>query len=155
MEESFGARRARIKPLWIGYGVLAVLLVVMFWAFAKASGAGNRAEPDKTKYQGVFLTNNQSYFGKLTFEPGFYVLRDVHYLQQTKVDTKEKKGTEIKLIKLGDEVHGPTDAMYIEPYSVLFWENLKDDSKVSKAIKQSVFMENNKKPTDAAPEQVP
>jgi hypothetical protein len=68
-------------------------------------------------------------------------LTNVYYLQ-----TSDKTGqassanvsaspSDVSLAKLGNEMHGPEDAMYISKEQVLFWENLKDSGKVSKAIK--------------------
>jgi hypothetical protein len=39
-------------------------------------------------------------------------------------------------VKLGSELHGPQDAMFIDSDKVMFWENMKDDSKVVQAIHQ-------------------
>jgi hypothetical protein len=39
-------------------------------------------------------------------------------------------------VKLGNEMHGPQDQMFIRNEHVLFVENLKDDSKVVQAIQQ-------------------
>ncbi len=39
-----------------------------------------------------------------------------------------------QLIKLGEEVHGPEDAMIINRDQVLFYENLKPGGKVSQLI---------------------
>lgn len=41
---------------------------------------------------------------------------------------------ELTLIKLGAEIHGPTDSIRINRDHILFVETLKDDSKVVKAI---------------------
>jgi hypothetical protein len=35
---------------------------------------------------------------------------------------------------LGSELHGPEDKMSVSSEQVLFWENLKNDSKVVQAI---------------------
>jgi len=40
------------------------------------------------------------------------------------------------LIKLGNEIHGPADSMIITKDHILFIEQLKDDSKVVRAIKE-------------------
>lgn len=92
-------------------------------------------------YQSVFLTNGQVYFGKLSVSGRFYKLTDIYYLQAPQ-DLQDQKGIanpqqNIKLVKLGNELHGPQDQMYIERDKVLFWENMKDDSKVVTAIKQN------------------
>jgi hypothetical protein len=103
-------------------------------------------------YQAVFLTNNQVYFGKLSFNYKSAMLTDIYYLQVTQNLQQATSGTtstspsttnnnstqpKINLVKLGNELHGPQDAMYIERDKILFWENMKDDSKVVQAIKES------------------
>ena len=95
-------------------------------------------------YQAVFLTNGQVYFGKLSASGNFFKLTDIYYLQATQplqqAGTGETPATptqpNIQLVKLGSELHGPQDAMYIEHDKVLFWENMKDDSKVVDPIKK-------------------
>ena len=56
--------------------------------------------------------------------------------QQVQPSTTSTSSTpqQVQLVKLGNELHGPEDAMYINRQSVLFWENLKNDGKVAKAI---------------------
>jgi hypothetical protein len=44
--------------------------------------------------------------------------------------------TNINIVKLGGELHGPTDEMRINRDTVLFIEDLKSDSKVVSAINQ-------------------
>ena|SRR3989338_7827997 len=101
----------------------------------------------KTKgYQSVFLTNGQVYFGKISKSGQWIKLSDVYYLQITDPlqpagnqgdSVIPKKEQSIQLVKLGSELHGPADVMYIEKDKILFWENMKDDSKVLQAIKQN------------------
>lgn len=84
---------------------------------------------DKSTYQSVFLSNGQTYFGKITkITDSQITLEDIYYL---KTDNPN-----VELVKLGNELHGPQDKMYIERKEVQFWENLKQSSKVSQAIKQ-------------------
>ena len=92
----------------------------------------------------IFLTNGQVYFGKLKSRGSWIVLTDIYYLQlkeqlqsNTAATAPTAAGQEnIQLVKLGSELHGPEDAMYIKPDKVLFWENLKPDSKAVTAIKK-------------------
>ena len=49
-------------------------------------------------------------------------------------DKENSDNSDVQLIKLGNELHGPEDQMQITKDQVLFWENLKADGKVSKAI---------------------
>jgi hypothetical protein len=73
-------------------------------------------DTDSSIFQGVFLTNGQVYFGKLSLQDAnTYKLTNVYYLAED--------GT--TLTKLGNEPHKPKDAMYIERSQVSFWENLK------------------------------
>ena len=84
---------------------------------------------DSVVYQAVFLTNDQIYFGHLkNIDPSYLILSDVYYV---KVD----EGGAGHLVKLGAlEPHGPQDKMIINRGQVLFWENLKADSQVTKTI---------------------
>jgi hypothetical protein len=126
--------------------VLAVLLVLVAvatlgWFTNKAYGAMRADAAVKGKqYQAVFLTNGQVYFGKVSKVDNSYVkLSDIYYLQvQQQVqpkDNSQAQQPQVSLAKLGGELHGPEDMMYISRQQVLFWENLKDDGKVTKAIK--------------------
>jgi len=40
------------------------------------------------------------------------------------------------LVKLGKELHGPADDMEISRAQILFFENLKNDGEVAKAIQK-------------------
>lgn len=97
------------------------------------------------KFQAVFLTNGQVYFGKLSnVEDNYVKLTQIYYLQvqqdvQPSTDDKESSSSsnaQVSLTKLGSELHGPEDAMYIAKDQVLFWENLNDNSKVTEAIQE-------------------
>ncbi len=93
------------------------------------------------QYQALFLTNGQVYFGKLTKPTGEYVvLKDIYYLQTQPAQPAAGSNSantqqSLTLAKLGNELHGPEDIMYVSNDQVLFWENLKDSGKVVEAIK--------------------
>ena len=102
-------------------------------------------------YVAVFLTNNQVYFGKLGSLDGQYAtLTEVYYLRvqpalsdggNVKVEDAKTAGAaagknDMTLIKLGDELHGPTDEIKLNRDHILLVEELKEDSKVVKAIEQ-------------------
>jgi len=96
---------------------------------------------DGAKNQAVFLTNGQVYFGKITTINDKYVdLQSIYYLNsQQQPDTNNKNATQqtnFSLVKLGCELHGPADEMVINREQISFWENLKSDGKVAKAIEQ-------------------
>ncbi len=122
-------------------GIIVSLIVIMgvLGAHHKQGSAATDIEADK--YQAVFMTNGQVYFGKLSDVTRTYAdLTDVYYLQvqqavQPAANNTDQK-SQVSLTKLGSELHGPTDKMHISRDQILFWENLKDDSTVVKAIKE-------------------
>ena len=68
------------------------------------------------------------------------MLREVFYLQVTQaLQPKEQDAPpqqNINLVKLGGELHGPQDEMVLNRDHILFYEDLKSDSQVVKAIVQ-------------------
>lgn len=118
--------------------VIIVVLALGAW-FAWSSMSGDAAVKGN-EYQAVFLTNGQVYFGKVSDINGGYVkLTDIYYLQvqqsvQPDSKSSSNNNSQVSLAKLGSELHGPEDAMYISRQQVLFWENLKNDGKVVQAI---------------------
>lgn len=94
------------------------------------------SQVEKDKFQAVFLSNGQVYFGKINhIDESTMTLNDIYYL---KSGTFKQDGTvsgTLALAKLGkDEVHAPEDAMNIDRNNVEFWENLKNDGQITKAI---------------------
>ena len=97
-----------------------------------------------TDWQAVFLTNGQVYFGKVqSYNSNFVNLEDIYYLQVVQAPLQQTQEgaaaptqgqSELSLVKLGNELHGPQDAMKINADHVLFTEKLKSDSKVVDAI---------------------
>lgn len=92
-----------------------------------------------SEYQALFLTNGQVYFGHLSHTSGEYVkLTDIYYLQVQQTvqpgSTATNQQQQVSLAKLGSELHGPEDQMYVAKNQVLFFENLKKDGKVTAAI---------------------
>lgn len=88
------------------------------------------------KYQAVFVNVNgtnggQVYFGKITDLNSQYIrLSNVFYIQNQATQDGQASGS-YNLVKLGCELHGPTDEMLINRGEVFFWENLKNDSQVA------------------------
>jgi len=125
----------RTSYRWVWWVIIIIVAAVLvFWVtngFAFTSALGNG-------YQAVFLTNDQVYFGKLAKVDSQYpVLRDVYYLQVTQTlqpRNANAPATNINLVKLGGELHGPEDAMVLNRDHIIFYEDLKVDSQVVKAI---------------------
>lgn len=122
--------------------VVVVVAAIMFW---KTEGDDVESY-SKDAYHAVFLSNNQVYFGKLAAVTNERVeLTDIYYLQvnQQIQPVQQEQGAEaakpqsqLSLVKLGNEIHGPTDKMVINREQLLFYEELKGDSRVTKAIEQ-------------------
>jgi hypothetical protein len=134
------------EPNWLRITSVVLLfsLTILAVAIALLMYFGKSNEGDsitKDKYQAVFLSNGQVYFGKVNALNNQYVdLRDIYYLnsqsQSADGTTEGEKDTNstFSLVKLGCELHGPADQMIINREQVTFWENLKSDGKVAKAI---------------------
>ena len=127
--------------------IVTILIAAVFFYFSIFKSPSSSI--NENGWQAVFLENDQVYFGKLTLTSNFYVLRKVYYLQTEEkdndqlgnlatksVDVEINKNKDItrKLIKLGNELHGPEDAMFIEKSKVLFWENMKNISTIVQSI---------------------
>jgi hypothetical protein len=139
------AAATKRRMSWIKIAIVTVLVLAGagagWWFMVKNSES---ALVNKEQYQTVFLSNGQVYFGKLdVINKDYLKLTDIYYLQvqQSVQPTDGKTNTEnptadsqTQLVKLGNELHGPEDAMQINRSQVLFWENIKDDGEVAKAI---------------------
>jgi hypothetical protein len=135
------------EPRWLRFTFVVLLFSLTILAIAIAlllyfgkTKEGNYIN-DK-KVQAVFLTNGQVYFGKVASVSDQYIdLRGIYYLntqqqQQTDANKTAEAPTNFSLVKLGCELHGPSDQMIINRAQVTFWENLTDNGKVAKAIDQ-------------------
>jgi len=133
------------KPKWLIWVIIAAAIVVLgvagwlVWSNTRTSVTGI----DSGKYQAVFFTNGQVYFGKLQALNNDYMkMTDIYYLQTQASEDGDSKNpqetastqSDVQLIKLGQEIHGPEDAMIISRDQVLFYENLKADGKVAQSI---------------------
>jgi hypothetical protein len=106
-------------------------------ATLEAADSFAQQQVDKDRYQAVFLTGGQVYFGNITtITKDTIKLENIYYLKTGTVDKSGNPtaGSDASLVKLGNELHKPDDAMIIERKNVSFWENLKGDSEVSTAI---------------------
>lgn len=100
-----------------------------------------RAQPlqkiETTQYQAVYLINGQMYFGKLQNTEGTYLYMRSPYMPQS-TTSSEGQTTDANtstLVRVKDQLWGPEDSIAIRSDQVAFWQNLRDDSKVSQAIK--------------------
>jgi len=137
-EEEQAPPPARSRHRWVW---LVVIILVAAVAFVWLSDSAAFSFGERSEYQAVFLTNDQVYFGKLSRVDSQYpILRDVWYIQVTQALQPIEQGAEpetnISLVKLGGELHGPEDEMILNRDHILFFEDLKADSQVVQGIEQ-------------------
>lgn len=142
-QQSSPEKKSSKAIIWI---ISAILLIAVIGIAASVflTGGAKTAETgiNSSRYQAVFLVNGQIYFGKLeAFNDASFKLTDIYYPQAQTTGEEEETATDtqsgIQLIKLGDEVHGPESEMFISKEQILYYENLKADSKVAELIKQN------------------
>jgi len=137
------------KRRWLlALALLAVfaigLVSFIFWPSVSSVFSSD----DSSAYNALFLTNGQVYFGKILKQnKEQVVLEDVFYLQAQKTGAENGIGDggrqaatsspegKMTLVKQGGELHGPTDQLFINKSQLLFYEELRSDSKVLEAIK--------------------
>jgi len=136
-----GTKVLRYTSLVLLFSIsILVLAVAASFAFSKTTG------PDKyvnnSQLQAVFLNGGQVYFGKISVINSRYVtMNNIYYLrvnQQVQPNQATDASNDVSLVKLGCELHGPEDQMIINAEQVVFWENLKSDGQVAKAVEQYV-----------------
>ena len=132
---------------FITFLIVLILVAGGVFALLRFNGFGGSVLTLQADWQAVFLSNGQVYFGKLTDMDDRNVhLNDIYYLQvvnqplqrsATGEEPIDPSQTEqrLTLIKLGNEIHGPFDAMVINRDHVVIIEDLRDDSRVVQAIK--------------------
>lgn len=141
-----------LRVLWLVLLFAATATVVSLLALIAFGGPSESNYINKSDQQAVFLTNGQVYFGKLkTVNKQYLTLQNIYYLNvnqqvqpnQATSTSAANSNQSVSLVKLGCELHGPTDQMVINHDQVTFWENLKSDGQVSKAITQWVKQNPN------------
>ncbi len=129
--------------------ILAAGLVLSLAAlFAFGEGRNESSYIDSEKLQAVFLSDGQTYFGRIRSLNDRYLRLDTVFysLYGGKVQPDEHPGQgALSVFKLGCERHAPTDQMVINRQQVAYWENLKSDSPVITAINK--YVKDNPKGT--------
>ena len=139
-----GFNLSKVLYLVVLLGMAVIVVSVIVYIFTYKSGNPSVTTVIKpNQYQAVFLNSadGQVYFGKLApFNNAYYQLTDIYYVrvQTVQPDKNDPNSAQqnISLAKLGNEIHGPEDVMYINRNNVMFFENLKDDGQVVKAIRE-------------------
>ena len=123
-------RPARARRLLIAAVVFAASFTFTIWWDFRVPSFG------AARYQAVFLTNGQTFFGSYHDRLGPYVKVDsVYYIQQSGGGEAGQPVT-TRIVKRGTELHGPDSPMLIARTSILFVEDLTDESPVAKFMVQ-------------------
>lgn len=112
--------------------VLGTVLVAALIIFLVTGTNKNEAKlVDTDNLQAVTLSDGQVYYGTIkTINSDYVVLNNVFYRDYSVGGTEATA----PLVRLGCASHAPQDQMTINRTQVNFWENLKEDSPVSKAV---------------------
>ena len=134
--------KMRIVSVALLFGI-TILLVAVLALISNGSSKPESKIVDGNKLQAVFLNGGQVYFGNITeLNDKYFQMNNIYYLRvnqtvqpnQTNAQGQQQAQNDISLVKLGCELHGPADEMQINREQVIFWENLKDDGQVAKAV---------------------
>ena len=134
-----------ITPLRRAFGIIIVALFTVLAAIAAALLYYSQVDP--LSYQVVFLTNNQQYFGKLhNVESAEPYLTDIYYIQSQNTAQSPAEQAAFQLVKMGKEIHGPQDKLFLNWDNVLFWQNIQADSRVMKVISEMKAQHEQEQP---------
>ncbi len=142
-----GSKKSRgMKLRVVTVALLFGATVILVGVLGLIANGGTKPESkfvDGGKLQAVFLNGGQVYFGNIKDLNEEYVqMNNIYYLRvnqtvqpnQANASGQQAAQNDISLVKLGCELHGPMDEMQINREQVIFWENLKDDGQVAKAV---------------------
>lgn len=119
-----------ILTLTFSIGAIVFSLLTFFY-----NNSENYYDSD---FQAVFLSNGQVYFGTIeSSTKNYLVLNNAHYIQ---LDSEQNQtaSTEIKLIKVGGEIHSPKSKLFINQANVLLIQELKSPSQMVQKLKESI-----------------
>jgi hypothetical protein len=113
---------------------LAIVILGVSLIWWKISTA-NQQSVASEQYQAVYLNTGQIYFGKLQNTSGdFLTLKQAFTTQGQSATTQQTDQNQATIIKVSQQVYGPDDSIALKSNQVLFWQNLRNDSKVVQAI---------------------
>lgn len=151
---------SRLKYIWYA---LAIVIVALFAILILNNGkdrgvdtgdsgsvesthlSGQFGNIDSNAWYAVHLTDEKVYYGRFTQRQlgTSLILTNVFYETSGNVTAQKVTTTvpavtanRLVLVKLGTESHRPEDRMVISPDALIFFEKLKSDSPVVKAIEE-------------------
>jgi hypothetical protein len=130
-----------LNKAWFGLAAIAVAAVVILGLLSMyhLSGSATRRSVDNDRYQAVHVADGRVFFGKIEhIDSHFIRLAEAYYTPSASTvaagDDAANQNTNLSLIKAGEEVYGPDGNVLLQIEQVVYWENLKSDSKLLQAI---------------------
>jgi hypothetical protein len=124
-----------------GRAVLLIVLIILaglVWGlFLRAPASPADPNEGAPGWYAVKLINDEIYYGQIRDTGADPVVIENVYYDYDQLNKKEGSGSEsnnLRLVKRGQETHGPSGAMQIVRDQVVYMEPLKENSKVLRAI---------------------
>lgn len=121
------------------YNIIIVILLLALGYFAFFDQAGSAPEVNyEPKWYKVTLTSGESYYGLITDISADPVLIENVYYDYDQLNpaagSAQAETGNIRLVKRGEETHGPDGTLNVVRAQVVSMEPMKEDSKVLRAI---------------------
>ena len=125
------------KTIFIVVGLLIIGAIVcgsVYYIYMYK--AESKPDPGGSSYYAVFLADGQVYFGELLSKSrGEIVLTNPYYLQLNGADSQTVlSNSGFVIMKLEKQQHDPMNKLYINRDHVLYFEQLRKDSKLVESI---------------------
>jgi hypothetical protein len=127
-------RKVRVSPsskVLVFLLILASLLVIATLGVNLVPQARVNSIVDNDRTQAVFLSNGQVLVGDLSSVDERYVKVE-HVYSVPSVEALAD--TNFQPVKLNAQAYGPDDEIYVVRDQILYWQNLREDSKVIQKI---------------------
>lgn len=136
---ALGRLQGRAKWWQVAAALFITVIVVTLAAFLIVKVMWATPGLSSSKYQAVFLEDGKVFFGTLKNTDGEYItLENAYYTRTTQSSNGQTNADQTALVKVGSETYGPEENIQISRSKILFWQNLRDDSQVTTAIKSKI-----------------
>ncbi len=131
------------------FGMSVILFVLVTTACGKTAAEKDgkaapaaKVEADEAPYYAVAMTSGSLFFGHIKKQDATSIyMNDIFYLQRTPPQqdpkTKQQQGPGILLVPQSEDAYGPTDELIVNRQHVLYYQELKEDSKVIEGIQRT------------------
>lgn len=124
--------------------ILIVIVVVIAWLALRPKGSGEKPASggilppavslSKSGFQAVVMDNDQIYVGKVE-DPNDQFVKVNEAYRLIASQSQDKGSTDLKVIKLEEGIHGPTNTIFINRDHIAIVEDLRSNSPLIEIIK--------------------